>query len=202
MGAWLGFETSAIGAAPQPRQPEPSPCALLVSSQPRRKLSPEAPARARELAALGLPLASIAAALGVHRATLHRWRTETGAEGLERDLCDAIERGRQEGEAALVRQLHKAAADGDARTAQWLLTHAPDWRQAWSDAAAERRAVEAYAARFLEVLMASPDLTADGRYRLLLALEAAGAAPLPADGDDDRQEGRRLLREWLAEPEG
>jgi hypothetical protein len=51
--------------------------------------------------------------------------------------------------------------------------------------------------------MACPDLTAEGRYRLLLALGAAGAAPFP-DGHEDRdqQEGRCLLREWLAEPEG
>ncbi len=149
-----------------------------MSAQPR-KLSPDAPARARELAALGLPLASIAAALGVHRATLHRWRTEAGSEGLERDLCDAIERGRLEGEAALVRQLHKAAADGDARTAQWLLCHAPDWRQAWSDAAAERRAVEASQARTVAVLEAAPELTPETRRMIFMRLAAAGEHPDP-----------------------
>ena len=145
-----------------------------------RKLAPDASERARKLAALGLPLASIAAALGVHRATLHRWRTEAGPEGPERDLCDAIEEGRQQGEAALVERLHKLAKGGDARSAQWLLTHAPDWRENWSDAAAERRAVAASQARTLAAID-SVGLNPEQRYRLLLALAAAGEAPLPAD---------------------
>jgi hypothetical protein len=146
----------------------------------RRKLTPDAPARARKLAALGLPLNTIAAGLGVCPQTLHRWRTEAGESGLECDLWDAIQQGRMEGEAALIRSLTKAATKGDSRSATWLLTHAPDWRDTWSDAAAERRAVAASQARTVAVIEAAP-LTDDQRYRLLLALAAAGEAPLPED---------------------
>jgi len=156
------------------------PRPVLVTAQPRRKLAPDAPARAQELAALGLPLASIAAALGVPRATLHRWCTEAGPEGLERDLSDAIRGGRQQGEAALVRALHKAATAGDARTAQWLLTHSPDWREGWSDAAAERRAVVASQARTVAVIEGAPELSPEQRRLLFHRLAAAGEHPDPA----------------------
>ncbi len=151
-----------------------------MSPPARRKLPPDAPERAQKLAALDLPFGSIAAALGVHRATHHRWCTEPGPEGPERDLCNAIEEGRQQGEAALVERLHKLAADGDARSAQWLLAHSPDWRESWSDAAAERRAVPASQARTLAAID-SVGLNPEQCYRLLLALAAAGEAPLPAD---------------------
>jgi hypothetical protein len=183
-----------------PYEPTPRAREAERARVARRKLQADAPERARELAALGLPLRSIAAALGVHRATLCRWRTEAGTDGPERDLCDAIDRGRMEGETALIQRLLQAAQEGDTRAAQWLLCHSPDWRQDWSDAAAERRAVDAHAARFCDVLLACPDLTAETRHRLLLALAAAGAASLPTE-DEDGQEGRRLLREWLAETE-
>ena len=138
----------------------------------RRKLPADAADRARKLAALGMPLASIAAALGVHRCTLHEWRQS------EPDLADAIQGGWQEGEAALVERLHRCATEGDARSAQWLLTHSPAWRDHWSDAAAERRAVAASRARTVEAIEAST-LTAEQRRELYLRLAAAGEHPEP-----------------------
>lgn len=151
---------------------------MTATAQPRRKLSSDAPARARELAAMGMPLGAIAEALGIHRSTLHRWRTEAAAEGLERDLSDAIHDGHQEGEAALLERLHRAAADGDTRAAQWLLTHAPAWRDRWSDAAATRRAVADTLREVVAVLMAS-DLPAEQIDRLLLLMQARGLSTHP-----------------------
>lgn len=156
---------------------------MTATVQPRRKLSPEAPARARELAALGLPLGAIAEALGIHRSTLHRWRTEAAAEGLERDLSDAIHDGHQQGETALVQRLHRAAAEGDTRAAQWLLTHAPAWRDRWSDAAATRRAVADTLREVVGVLMGS-DLPPEQIERLLLALQARGLGAQPEPETD------------------
>lgn len=149
---------------------------MTQPATPHRKLTPEAPAIARELAASGLPVASIAAALGVHRATLHRWCTEP--EGLGRDLGDAIQQGRQAGELALVQRLRRAAGDGDTRAATWLLTHAPGWRETWSDAAAERRTERRTMALAVEAI-AGVGLPPDQERAVLLALQAKGLGAPP-----------------------
>ena len=146
----------------------------------RRKLSADLIPRARRLAELGMPLGAIAEAAGVHRATLHRWRSEATADGLERDLCDAIEGGHQAGEVALVERLHAAALSGDSRTAQWLLCHCPAWRDRWSDSAAERRALAAQLQAVVGVIVAA-DLEVAARDRLLLQLQAAGLGACEAD---------------------
>ena len=146
----------------------------------RRKLSADLIPRARQLAELGMPLGAIAEAAGVHRATLHRWRSEAAAAGLERDLCDAIEGGHQAGETALVERLHAAAAQGDTRTACWLLTHCQAWRDRWSDSAAERRALAAQLQAVVGVIVAA-DLTPEQRERLLLQMQAAGVGACEAD---------------------
>ena len=145
-----------------------------MSSQPRRKLSPDAPVRARELAALGLPLASIAAGLGVSRQTLNEWRQQEPA------IADAIQEGFQAGEVALVERLHAAAAQGDTRTACWLLCHSEQWRARWSDSAAERRALAVQLQAVVGVIVAA-DLEVAARDRLLLQLQAAGLGACEAD---------------------
>ncbi len=153
-----------------------------MSPRTRRKLLAEGPARARELAALGLPLTSIAAALGMGRSTLHRWRTEAGPDGPERELWDAIHEGRRQGEATLVARLHKAAAEGDTRAATWLLTHAPHWRESWSDAAAERRSERRILAEVVEAIAAA-GLPSDQQTRLLLTMQASGLG-IPLDSEE------------------
>lgn len=145
----------------------------------RRKLTPELIPRARELAALGLPLVAIAEACGVHRATIHRWRTEAGPEGLERDLCNAIHEGHRQGEEALVQSLFAAADRGDTRAAQWLLTHARAWRNNWSDAAALRRELNALLKEVVEAIRACDALTPDQRHRLFLTMQARGIGEEP-----------------------
>lgn len=141
-------------------------------AQPRRKLTADLIPRARELAALGLPLALIADALGVHRGTLHRWRTEAGTEGLERDLCDAIEEGQREGVLRLLGQLREAAAC-DWRAAAWLLTHSPATREHFSDAGYERRAVRQTVAVVIQAITTS-GLSLNDQERLLTHLQAQG----------------------------
>lgn len=155
--------------------PHPAP------AQPRRKLTADLIPRAREMAAPGRTLALIADALSVHRGTLHRWRTEAGSEGLERDLCDAIEEGQREGVLRLLGQLREAAAS-DWRAAAWLLTHSPATREHFSDAGYERRAERQTLAVVIKAITAA-GLTPDDQMRLLLQLEAhglSGAVP----GDD------------------
>lgn len=138
-----------------------------------RKLSPELIARVRELAATGLPVASIAAGVGCHRSQLWEWRKRgedgTGSQ-LEADLADAIREGRAEGERAIVARL---AASRDGADARWLLTHSPAWRDGWSDAAAERRALAAQCGRVMQALD-SAALPPEVERRLLLHLRAAG----------------------------
>ena len=53
----------------------------------------------------------------------------------------AIQEGHEVGELALLRRLHRAAANGDTKAVQWLLTHDPQWRETCSDSSAERRTV-------------------------------------------------------------
>ena len=115
---------------------------LGMAPQPRRKLTAYLFPRALKQAALGLPLAAaVAEGCGISRQTLHLWRTGAAAEGLDRDLWDAIQEGHEVGELALLRRLHRAAANGDTKAVQWLLTHDPQWRETCSDSPAERRTV-------------------------------------------------------------
>lgn len=139
----------------------------------RRKLTPQLVARARSLAAAGLPLVQVAEALGIHRATLHRWRTEAGPAGLERDLCDALQGAQTE---AVVALLERIRADPDTRAARWLLTHAPAWRETWSDAGHTRRKVSEALSAVVAVILRAPELDDQQRHGLLLQLQAAGIA--------------------------
>ena len=165
-------------------------------------LTAEMVTRAAEMARQAPTLRAIGHALGVKPATVREWIRKgerPDAPPLHAEFAAAIHGALAEAEMALVARI----AAGEPKDCAWLLTHSPFFRDDWSDAAATRRAVEAYTARFCEVLMACPDLNPEARYRVLLALGAAGAAPFPdAHEDRDRQEGRRLLREWLAVPEG
>jgi hypothetical protein len=101
---------------------------------------------------------------------------------------------------ANLQAVRRAAAGGDWKAAAWWLSHHPSTRDQFGDVEAVNRAVRAHTSRFLDVLMVFPELTREARYRLMLALAAAGAAPLPEEHESrDGREGRRLLREWLAE---
>jgi hypothetical protein len=174
-------------------------CALRMAGGRPSILTPEMLSRAAEMARQAPTLRAIGHALGVKPATVRDWirkGEQPDAPPLHAEFAAAIHGALADAEMVLVAWI----AAGEPKDCAWRLTHLPFLRADWSDAAATRRAMEAYAARFGEVLMACSDLTAEGRYRLLVAL---GAAPVRSrHADRDRQAGRRLLREWLAEPEG
>jgi hypothetical protein len=145
--------------------------------------------RAAELVALGLPMASIAQACGVHRATLATWVSaglQPGAKGLERDLADAIQAARAEGEEHLIRRLHKLAEHPEhgVRASTWLLSHSPRWRDQWSEAAHARREVQKVVAMFVAALEEEPSLRAEQRERILLRVRAKGLALAAGDGSE------------------
>jgi hypothetical protein len=72
----------------------------------------------------------------------------------------------------------------DPATNRWLLTHGP-WRESWSDAAAERRAVAACLAT-VTASIAAAALPPEMERRLLLHLVAAGQpVELPVLEPDD-----------------
>ena len=164
-------------------------CILLQESggSPRRKLTAEKVTRAEELTALGLPMLSIAQALGVNRCTLREWIAaglEPDASELEAALAAAIQRGRVEGEEQLLQHLHKMAEKGDTRAATWLLSHSPRWRDSWSEASHARREVAKVVAMFVAALEEEPSLRAEQRERIMLRVRAKGLALAAGEGEE------------------
>lgn len=152
----------------------------------RRKLTAEKVKRAEELTALGLPMLSIAQALGVNRCTLREWIAaglEPNASELESALAAAIQRGRVEGEERLLQHLHKMAEKGDTRAATWLLSHSPRWRGEWSDAAHARREVQRVVQMFVQALEQDSTLLPTQRERVLLFVRAQGLALQAVDSE-------------------
>ena len=118
----------------------------------------------------------IADAIGVHRKTCHRWvreAEEDGADHLKIQFRAAVFEAHRAMASDMLKCVTKAAGDGNTWAATWMLTHHPALRDQFSDAAAERRAVQ----RTLSGVVAAietADLTADQRTRLLLNLQAQG----------------------------
>ncbi len=142
---------------------------------PRRKLTAEKVKRAEELTAMGLPMLSIAQALGVNRCTLREWIAaglEPDASELEAALAAAIQRGRVEGEEQLVKHLHKMAEKGDTRAATWLLSHSPRWRDSWSEASHALREVAKVVGMFVAALEKDHTLLPEQRERVLLSVRS------------------------------
>ena len=139
---------------------------------PHRKLSRDLIARAADLARKGLRPASIAAGCGCSHAALRTWlisaRSGDGTP-LEIELLTALQEAQAAAEVALVDRLLQA---DDPATNRWLLTHGP-WRESWSDAAAERRAVAACLASVINAIAAAK-LPLEEERRVLLHLQAAG----------------------------
>jgi hypothetical protein len=154
---------------------------------PRRKLTAEKVKRAEELTALGLPMLSIAQALGVNRCTLREWIAaglEPDASELEAALAAAIQRGRVEGEEQLVKHLYKMAETGDTRAATWLLSHSPRWRDSWSEASHAKREVQRVVQMFVQALEQDATLLPAQREKVLLSVRAKGLALQAADSEE------------------
>ena len=154
------------------------------------------------LAALedGATWEAAAAAAGVHRATLHRWRERGGAakQGKFRDFCDAATRAIARGEARAARQLVagftlpttetivEEAADGSKKTR--TVTRPPDAGLAlkWL----ERRCAAQWGARQRLAIGGDPDAPP---VRLEAALAEIDVADLPDDALAHLDEFLRLV---------
>lgn len=148
-------------------------------------ITPEHVATAREIAAIGGALPTIAAATNTPLRTIESW-LERARAGTGCDLCVALLRAIQNGRAdAEKAALIKITESRDTRDAQWWLTHHPTTRDTWSDAAATRREVARVMGEVCAVIEAS-DLTPEQQARILLSMQARGlGVQQQGDGDGD-----------------
>ena len=150
------------------------------------KLNDDVVAKMREYAASGAALEHIAPALGVSYAALKGWLGNARGDNptaLELDLLAAFNEGRAMGALTLVKHIHDAAANGDPRSAQWMLTHSPHYRKHYSDSAAERRAFRD-GLELAAAAAADAGLTPEQERKLLLTLQARSGEQLQAaDGE-------------------
>lgn len=107
------------------------------------KLNDDVIRKVRFLAELGAPLEHIAPAAGISYATI--WQALKNAKGSnptpqEIKLSDAINEGRAAGGLRLISKVAEQADNNDLKASTWMLTHAPAFRDHYSDAAAMNRA--------------------------------------------------------------
>lgn len=135
---------------------------------------------AYSVSAKGGALETVATACKTPLSTVKLWmqraREGTGSD-LDNAFLAAIQEGRHKAE---IRAIGIITGSEDPRDAQWWLTHNPTTRETWSDAAAERRAVQRSQDRTIAVLEAAPELTSEQRRILFARLAAAGEHPDPA----------------------
>jgi hypothetical protein len=133
---------------------------------------------AAEIAAKCPTFVAIARGIGVHEETIRNWMRkgeQEESDSLHAQFFAAISAALLEGEKYLSLKLF----NGDSKDAAWILTHSPFFRDEWSDAAAERRAVQRSQDRTIAVLEAAPELTNEQRRMLFARLAAAGEHPDP-----------------------
>ena len=107
------------------------------------KLNDDVIKKVRFLAEFGAPLQHIAPAAGVSYDLL--WQSLKNAKGPdptpeELKLSEAIEAGRAAGGMRLINKIAEQAENGDMKASTWMLTHAPAFRDHYSDNAAATRA--------------------------------------------------------------
>ena len=147
------------------------------------KLTPEAIAKAYELAKEGLPNKSIAAGMGASYSVFCQWLANAktdDATDLELQLVGAMREGALVGEQALLGKL-RAHSDNDSRAATWLLSHSPKWRDTWSEASRTRQEVGRVVDMFVAALNEDETLTPAQRERVLLVVKAKGLAVVSSD---------------------
>jgi predicted transcriptional regulator len=158
----------------------------LTLAKRHYKLNDDVVAKMREYAASGAALEHIAPALGVSYPAVKMWLSNArngNASELELALLAAFNEGRAAGALKMVQHIHTAAANGDAKSAQWMLTHSPDYRRHYSDSSAERRAFRE-GLEIATAAMAEAGLTPDQQRKLLLQLQAKSGEKLEiADGE-------------------
>jgi hypothetical protein len=139
-------------------------------------LTEELIAKAQQMADLGLPHALMASRLGVPPTTWKRWikqGRESDESTNEGRLWAVINKGASKIAESYLQSLHGQAENGNVNAITWLLTHHPITRDQFSDAAAERRAVQRTLAVVVDAIDAA-GLADDQRTRLLLTLQAQG----------------------------
>ena len=152
--------------------PAPIACPDPVAIGRPTSLTPEMIPIAAEVARDCASYQAIARAIGVHPTTVRKWLQrgdEHDAPPLFQQFSQVIHGALIDAESALTKKLQ----DGDGRDAAWLLTHSPFFRDEWSDAAAERRAVQRAMAGVVTA-MDGAGLSDDQRMRLLLGIQAQG----------------------------
>ena len=136
------------------------------------------------MADLGLPHALMASRLGVPKTTWERWikkgRESDDSTTNEGRLWGVINKGVSKNAESNLQSLHGQAENGNVNAITWLLTHHPITRDQFSDAAAERRAVQRTLGTVVQAIEAA-DLNDDQRTRLLLTLQAQGLGVPDAD---------------------
>jgi hypothetical protein len=134
---------------------------------------------AAEVAAKCPSYRAIARSLGVHHCTVRDWLDkgdDPNSPELFRRFSEAIHDALLSAEINLTEKI----TCGEPKDAAWMLTHSPFFRDEWSDAAAERRAVQRTLGNVVAAIE-SANLPDDQRTRLLLNLQAQGLGVPDAD---------------------
>lgn len=153
-------------------------------------LTPELVEKSRELARVGLPIALLSKVIGVDERTCYRWMKEGKEEN--RPLQTAFRQAILESGPEIARQhlshISTQAANGSTAAATWMLTHHPQLREHFSDAAAERRAVQKALGQVVTAIETS-GLSQEQKTNLFLAMQAQGLGladtPATDDGSSD-----------------
>jgi hypothetical protein len=134
---------------------------------------------AAEVAAKCPSYRAIARSIGVHHCTVRDWLDK----GEDPDSPELFRRFSESIHEALLTaeiNLTEKITCGEPKDAAWMLTHSPFFRDEWSDAAAERRAVQRTLGNVVAAIEAA-GLPDDQRTRLLLNLQAQGLGVPDAD---------------------
>lgn len=145
------------------------------------KLTEELLAEVEKLCSRGLPDCMVRAVADVSDRTWKRWLE--ASETAEPDsLHYRFRRITQSGVAKVnsryLGYLHEQAENGNVNAITWYLTHHPKLREVWSDAAAERRAVQRSQERTVTTIEQST-LTPEQKRELMLRLASVGEHPEP-----------------------
>ena len=107
------------------------------------KLNDDVIRKVRFLAEYGAPLEHIAPAAGVTYESIRQWLLNAKGPNptpQEIALSAAIEAGRAKGGMRLIGKIAEQADNNDLKASTWMLTHAPAFRDHYSDSAAMNRA--------------------------------------------------------------
>ena len=135
---------------------------------------------AAEVAAKCPSYRAIARSIGVHHCTVRDW-LDKGEDPDSPELFRRFSESIHEALLTAEKNLTEKITSGEPKDAAWMLTHSPFFRDEWSDAAAERRAVQRTLGNVVAAIEAA-GLPDDQRTRLLLNLQAQGLGVQQREG--------------------